>query len=308
MKKISVVIPVYNNEGSLCTVYSETKKTITEYSKLFSYEIIFINDASTDQSLSILLDIKANDSSVVVIDFSRNFGQMAGILAGWDQATGDAIINMSADQQDPISQFNEMFKEWESGNEIVINYRASRIDSLATVLSSKLAYALLKQSLPSLPTGGFDYTLIDKKVLQAIKQIKEKNRFFQGDILWVGFNIKFLPYHRQERVHGKSGYNFKKRLGNFLVGYLNISYTPIRLMSLLGVLTAFLGFLYSLSILHAYFYRNTPFNGWSPIMMAILIIGGLIMVMLGVIGEYIWRIYDEVKYRPNYIIKNKYVD
>ena len=308
MKKISVVVPVYNNEGSLRTVYAETVKTICDFSKEFTYEIIFINDASRDSSLDILLDIKSKDTSVIVIDFSRNFGQMAGILAGWDIASGDAIINMSADLQDPISQITEMLKHWEQGNEIVINYRLTRSDSFSNVLSSKLAYMLLKQSLPSLPNGGFDYTLIDQKVLEAIKQIKEKNRFFQGDILWVGFTIKYLPYHRQERIHGKSGYNFKKRLGNFLVAYLNISYTPIRFMSLLGILTALLGFLYSLTILYSYFVHHTPFKGWAPIMMVLLIIGGILMMMLGVIGEYIWRIYDEVKYRPNYIIKKKYVD
>ena len=308
MKKISVVIPVYNNEGSLRTVYAETVKTISDYSNQFTYEIIFTNDASQDSSFPILLDIKSKDPSVIVIDFSRNFGQMAGILAGWDIASGDAIINMSADLQDPISQITEMLKQWELGNEIVINYRLTRSDSFANALSSKFAYLLLKQSLPSLPAGGFDYTLIDQKVLEAIKQIKEKNRFFQGDILWVGFTIKYLPYHRQERVHGKSGYNFKKRCGNFLVAYLNISYTPIRFMSLLGIITALLGFLYSLSILHSYFVHHTPFKGWAPIMMVLLIIGGILMMMLGVIGEYIWRIYDEVKYRPNYIIKKKYVD
>jgi polyisoprenyl-phosphate glycosyltransferase len=304
MKKISIIIPVFNNAESIKILHQEITQILKAHTSPLSYQMIFINDGSTDTSLEILKEVRAQDSSVMVIEFSRNFGQMAGILAGWDLATGDAIINMSADLQDPPSQIALMLQEWEKGNEIVINYRNSRVDSWINVITSKIAYSILKESLPEIPKGGFDFTLLDKKVLEAIKQIKEKNRFFQGDILWVGFKIKYLPYNRLERKFGKSGYSFSKRFGNFLVAYLNISYTPIRIMSLIGFMTSFSGLLYATTVVYSYFVHQTPFKGWAPIMMVLLIMGGIIMVMLGVIGEYIWRIYDEVKRRPNYIIRN----
>lgn len=304
MKKISVVIPVYNNEGSLKILYDRLVSTIKGYSNTFSYELIFINDGSKDKSFSVLKTIQESDPSVVLINFSRNFGQMAGILAGWKYATGDAVINISADLQDPPEQIEKMLREWENKNEIVINYRESRDDEVSSALTSKLAYRLFRYSLPTLPPGGFDYALLDRKAMDAINSITEKNRFYQGDILWVGFTIKYLPYIRQKREHGKSAYNFVKRFGNFMTAFLNVSYFPIRLMSFIGFLTATTGFIYSLTILFAYYFHKTPFQGWAPIMMILLIIGGMLMIMLGIIGEYIWRIYDEVKYKPNYIIKD----
>ena len=304
MKKISVVIPVYNNEGSLKILYDRLVSTIMGYNNTFTYELIFINDGSKDKSLSVLKLIQESDTGVVLINFSRNFGQMAGILAGWKYATGDAVINISADLQDPPEQIEKMLREWENKNEIVINYRESRDDEVSSALTSKLAYKLFRFSLPNLPPGGFDYALLDRKAMDAINSITEKNRFYQGDILWIGFTIKYLPYIRQKREHGKSAYNFVKRFGNFMTAFLNVSYFPIRLMSFIGFLTATTGFIYSLTILFAYYFHKTPFQGWAPIMMILLIVGGLLMIMLGIIGEYIWRIYDEVKYKPNYIIKD----
>lgn len=303
MKKISVVIPVYNNEGSLKILYERLVATIKSYNTAFSYELIFINDGSKDNSLGVLKELQQKNPGVVLINFSRNFGQMAGILAGWKYATGDAVINISADLQDPPEQIEKMLREWENNNEIVINYRESRDDELSSAITSKLAYRLFRYSLPTLPPGGFDYALLDRKAMDAVNSITEKNRFYQGDILWVGFTIKYLPYIRQKREHGKSAYNFVKRFGNFMSAFLNVSYFPIRLMSVLGFFTAVSGFIYALSILSAYYFHKTPFQGWAPLMMIILIIGGLLMIMLGIIGEYIWRIYDEVKYKPNYIIK-----
>lgn len=306
MKKISVVIPVYNNEGSLTILHERLISSIKKCNSNFDYEFVYINDGSKDNSLSVLKNIQEKDKNVVVINFSRNFGQMAGILAGWNAATGDAVINISADLQDPPEQITLMLEEWQKGNEIVISFRESRHDDTSSAITSKIAYSLFKYSLPNMPPGGFDFALLDRKAMDAVNSISEKNRFYQGDILWVGFTIKYLPYIRQKREHGTSGYNFVKRFGNFMTAFLNVSYFPIRLMSLIGFITATSGFIYSLSIIYAYFFTKTPFEGWAPIMMVILIVGGLIMLMLGIIGEYIWRIYDEVKHKPNYIIKDIY--
>ena len=225
MKKISVVIPVYNNEGSLLFLYERIVATIKSYSNEFNYELIFINDGSKDKSWEILKNLQKKDSGIILINFSRNFGQMAGILAGWKYATGDAVINISADLQDPPEQIEKMLLEWENNNEIVINYREARNDDTSSAFTSKIAYKLFRYSLPSLPPGGFDYVLIDRRAMDAINSIPEKNRFFQGDILWVGFTIKYLPYIRQQREHGKSGYNFTKRFGNFMSAFFNVSYS-----------------------------------------------------------------------------------
>jgi dolichol-phosphate mannosyltransferase len=157
-----------------------------------------------------------------------------------------------------------------------------------------------------MPKGGFDFILIDRKALNILNQIDERNRFFQGDILWLGFNVAFIPYNRLKRTIGKSQWTLSKKLKYFLDGLLNTSYIPIRLMSLLGICFSFFGFLYSLIIAYSRLINNTPFNGWAPIMILILIIGGLIMLMLGIIGEYVWRTYDETRKRPLYIIKDKF--
>ena len=308
MKKISVIIPVYNNERSIKELSGRLISAIKSHNAAFEYELIFINDGSKDNSLSILKEIQQNDKGVIIIDFSRNFGQMAGILAGWEYATGDAVINISAVLQDPPEQITNKLHEWENGSTIVINYRDARHDDLSSAITSKIAYKLFKYSLPNLPPGGFDFALLDRKAMDAVNSIREKNRFYQSDILWVGFTIKYLPYIRKKREHGTSGYNFFKRFGNFIRAFLNVSYFPIRIISVIGFITATAGFLYSLSILYAYYFHKTPFEGWTPIMMILLIVGGLLMIMLGIIGEYIWRIYDEVKNKPNYIIKDLYKD
>lgn len=303
MKKISVVIPVYNNEGSLQILYDKIVAAIKGYNSAFTYELIFINDGSKDNSFNILVDLKNKDKGVTIINFSRNFGQLAGILAGWKHATGDAVINMSADLQDPPEQITLMLKEWENDHEIVINYRESRDDAMFESLTSRIAYKLFRYSIPNLPQGGFDYAMVGRQAMDAINSFTEKYRFPQGDILYVGFNVKYLPYTRLEREHGKSGFTFVRRFGDFMAVFFSVSYFPIRLMSVVGALTATSGFIYALLILYAFLVHKTPFTGWAPIMITLLFIGGLLMIMLGIIGEYIWRIYDEIKHRPSYIIK-----
>ena len=303
MKKISVVIPVYNNEGSLKILYDKIVAAIKNYNTSFTYELIFINDGSKDTSFDILVNLKNNDIGVTIINFSRNFGQLAGILAGWKHATGDAVITMSADLQDPPEQITKMLQEWENNHEVVVNYRELRNDGFFASITSRIAYKLFRYSIPNLPPGGFDYALVGRQAMNALNSFTEKYRFPQGDILWVGFNVKFLPYTRLEREHGKSGFTFMRRFGDFMAVFFSVSYFPIRIMSLIGFLTAASGFIFALSIFYAYLIHKTPFQGWAPIMMTLLIVGGLLMIMLGIIGEYIWRIYDEIKHRPNYIIK-----
>ena len=228
---------------------------------------------------------------------------MAAILAGWENATGDCVINMAADLQDPPEQCTLMIKEWEQGNDIVISYRNSHNTSSSRKVTSKLFY---KMMLPDAPPGGFDFALLDRKPMNAINSLKERHRFYQYDILWAGFKVKFIPYDKLKRQTGKSQYNFIKRFRNFYSAFLNVSYLPLRLLTAIGAIVALTGFSYALTIIWAYYVKQTPFQGWAPIMILILVIGGLTMLMLGILGEYIWRILDEVKGRPNYIIDKKF--
>ncbi len=304
MSHISICFAVYQNQGSLIQLYERMVHELKSNFPDYTYELLFVNDGSRDESLKELLMIRERDVNVKVISFSRNFGQMAAILAGWENATGDCVINMAADLQDPPEQCTLMIKEWEQGNDIVISYRISHATSPSRRLTSRIFYRLM---LPDAPPGGFDFALLDRKPMNVINSFQEHHRFYQYDILWVGFKVKFLPYHKLERQSGKSQYNFIKRFRNFYSGFLNVSYFPLRLMATVGGLVALAGFIYALSIIWAYYVNETPFEGWAPIMMLILIIGGVIMLMLGMLGEYVWRILEEIKNRPNYIIKDKYM-
>ncbi len=306
MKTISFVIPVFRNEGSLRLTYQKIHALFSSELAGYEYDFVFVNDGSDDGSLDELLGLHREDRKVRVLSLSRNFGQMAAMLAGLENAHGDAVINMSADLQEPVEMIPQMVQEWSEGNEIVICYRTARHDSLINGLTSKVFYKLAKLTHPQMPEGGFDFTLMDKQVVQEFNRIRERNRYFQGDIFWLGFTVKFLPYKRLERTIGKSQYNFSKRLKNAIDGLLNQSYLPIRFMSLTGILTAFIGFLYAVSVVYARVMHQTPFTGWAPIMVLILVIGGLNMLMLGIVGEYVWRTYDEAKKRPNYIIHKRY--
>jgi dolichol-phosphate mannosyltransferase len=200
-----------------------------------------------------------------------------------------------------------MVEMWETGTELVICFRVERSDSFAARLLSRVAYSLLRLSLPQIPKGGFDFVLMDRVVMDSFNAIDVRHRFFQGDLLWSGYRTSFIPYQRQKRTIGRSQYNFGKKLKNFVDAILDASYLPIRFISVLGFLTAGLGFLYSITVVIAWLAGETPFTGWAPLMIAVLMVGGLIMIMLGVIGEYVWRINEEVRKRPNYVVRDKFL-
>jgi len=285
-------------------LYLRSRKAIEENFPDLEVEFVFVNDGSTDSSSEKLKAIKSQtgDDRIRVISFSRNFGQVAAIQAGWAEATGDAVINLAADLQDPPEQCVPMIREWLGGSDVVISFRQSHVSSLMNKVTSKIAYRML---LPDIPDGGFDFTLLSRKAVEAMLKLTDRNRFYQHDILWIGFSPVFIPYDKAERSKGRSQWSFLKRLNYFLTCYVNVSYAPLRLMTLAGAGFALAGVAYSLLIMYFYFMHRTPFEGWAPIMVLLLVIGGLIMTMLGVIGEYLWRVFDEAKHRPTYIIKER---
>lgn len=306
MPTISFVIPVYRNERALTLTYRKLRALFEGELAGWRYQMVFVDDGSDDGSLEELLAIRAQDESVKVVSFTRNFGQMAAMLAGFRVATGAAVLNLSADLQDPVELIPQMVDAWQRGSEVVIGYRANREDGWGARFTSGLFYRLVRLSYPQIPTGGFDYILLDRKVMDAFNAIDVRNRFFQGDILWFGYRSTFIPYTRQKRTIGRSQYNFAKRLKNALDAILDSSYLPIRAISAFGILTAIAGFAYALTVVYARLMHQIPFTGWAPLMIAILLIGGGIMFMLGIIGEYVWRIYDEVRKKPNYVVRQVY--
>lgn len=306
MPTISFVVPVYRNEKAVRLTYEKLRALFDGALKAWSYQMVFVDDGSDDGSLPELLEIRRDDANVKVISFTRNFGQMAAMLAGFKAATGDVVLNLSADLQDPVELIPQMVTAWEQGSEVVICYRANRDDAFGARFTSRVFYRLVRLSYPQIPSGGFDYILLDRKVMDAFNNIDVRNRFFQGDILWFGYRSAFIPYTRLKRTIGRSQYNFAKRLKNALDAILDSSYLPIRFISLFGVLTAVLGFLYALTVVYARVMHQIPFTGWAPIMVVVLVIGGMLMLMLGIIGEYVWRIYDEVRKKPNYVIREIY--
>jgi glycosyltransferase involved in cell wall biosynthesis len=305
--KISFVVAVYHNEGAVSKTHEKIRPVFSNELAHHDYEVIFVDDGSKDGSLREILSLREQDPRVKVITFTRNFGQMAAMLAGFREATGDAIINISADLQDPVELIPQMVEKWQEGSETVICYRTDRSDTLLAKIFSRLAYGVLRMSLPQIPPGGFDFVLMDRKVMDTFNSIDVRHRFFQGDLLWTGYRTSFIPYVRLKRTIGKSQYNFGKKLKNFLDAVLDASYLPIRFISLIGLITSTLGMLYSATIVISWLRGETPFEGWAPIMIVILLVGGLIMVMLGVIGEYVWRINEEVRKRPNYVVRDKFL-
>ena len=301
----SIIVPVYCNEGSLTELYSQIQSDVVQQNPSRSYEIIFVDDGSSDNSFNVLLELKhKNPKDIKIIKFTRNFGQLSAILAGYQHAQGEYIIFISADLQDPPKLINQMLDaHFDEGYEIVVFHRSSRDESFFRKFTSKFFYKIIqKLSFPNMPEGGFDFVSISQKVKHFILTNTEANAFFQGQILWTGYTVKFIPYHRKKRKHGVSGWSFQKKIKYLIDGVMSYSYLPMRIMSLSGIAISFLGFIYALIIIFAKFFGEVPFKGWAPLMVIILILSGIQMLMLGVIGEYLWRALDQVRNRPLYII------
>lgn len=307
MKVISIVIPVYMNAPSLYETYISLVSVLRELSNKYNYELVFVNDGSTDRSLDELLKIKKLDQNVKIIDFTRNFGQVSAIYAGFELAKGDSVINISADLQDSAAYILKMVKKWEEGYKVVACTRVAREDNIVSKFVSSLFYRSINGFMKIMPKGGFDYFLLDKVVYKKIILLNERNSFMQGDILWFGYKPFFIKYKRIDRKFGKSQWTLSKKIKYSIDGIFNTSYLPIRIASVLGLVVASFGFSYSILVVFSWIFNRTPFTGYAPIMMVLLVFFGLLMIMLGIIGEYIWRIYDEVRKRPKFVIRNKYV-
>ena len=307
----SIVIPVYFNEGCLAPIMTSLITEVIEQNPQYSCEVIFVDDGSGDGSLEELLRIRQKNPKIVkVIKLTRNFGQINALLAGFSHAKGKCVIAMSADGQDPPSLINDMLKAYfQEGFEVAVCIRKERDEPFLRIITSRIFYALIKRlSFPYMPEGGFDLVLLGERALDVLLRTREATPFFQGQILWMGYKIKFLEYRRRKRIAGKSRWSFSKKLTYLIDGVLAYSYSPIRLMSLAGSLLALLGLLYALIVFLSKLLFDNLIYGWAPLMIVILTVGGFQMLMMGIIGEYLWRTLSQVRQRDLYIIDSIYDD
>lgn len=305
MKKISVVIPMYCEEEVVDICYKRVVNNLKKLSDKYNYEIIFINDGSKDSTLEILKKIASNDDNVKIISFSRNFGHQAAVTAGIRNVTGDAVIIMDADLQDPPELFEGMIEKWEEGYEVVYGKRKTREgESIFKLLTARMFYNTLnKLSEIEIPKDTGDFRLVDRKVIDVIATLPEHNKFLRGLFSWVGFNQYAYEYNRVNRVAGKTKYPFKKMFKLATDGILSFSAKPLKIVGAIGFFSVIVSIIILIYSIVSYMFKlNSLTPGWTSIMCTMTFIGGIILISLWMIGEYIARIYEESLGRPEYII------
>ncbi len=300
---ISIVVPMYFEEAVADQCHARLTQVMGALAPLHDYELIYVNDGSTDRTPQILNAIAAADARVRVIHFSRNFGHQNAVTAGILHARGDAVVLIDADLQDPPEVIPQLIAKWQEGFAVVYATRASRAGESAFKLRTAALYYKLLDHLSDtkIPRNTGDFRLMDRKVVEAFRQMPEKNKFIRGMVSWIGFPQTALEYQRQERAAGETHYTLKKMIKLALDGILSFSTRPLKLVTGLGLLTVLISFLV---LVYALVQKLRGFTdaGWASLMTAITFFAGVQLLSLGIIGEYIGRIYDESKNRPNYII------
>jgi dolichol-phosphate mannosyltransferase len=306
-KFISIVAPVYNEEE---TIYEFNKRVTQVLKNLkddgYDYEIIYVNDGSQDHSLEILRELRQKDPDhIKIIDFSRNFGHQLAITAGIDFASGAAVVIMDSDLQDPPELIPKMVVKWQEGFDVVYAVRKQRkAETFFKKITASYFYHILRKiSKINIPRNTGDFRLIDCRVVYSLRKVKERHRFMRGLVSWTGFRQIGIEYIREKRFAGKTKYPVYKMVIFALDGITSFSKTPLQISSYLGFFVSFLSFMYIIINLYLKLFTDLPVRGWTSLIVLICFLGGLQMMFIGIIGEYIGRIYDEVKQRPLYIIK-----
>lgn len=308
MKKISVVIPMYFEEEVVEECYNRTKSTLKCLSEKYDNEIIFVNDGSKDKTLEMLEKIAQNDKEVKIISFSRNFGHQAAVTAGLKFTTGDAVVIMDADMQDPPETILQMIELWEKGNEVIYAKRKIRHGETGfKLLTAKMFYKVLNGlSDVDIPKDTGDFRLADRKVIDVINSLPEHNKFLRGLFSWVGFKQVPLEYERKERFAGKTKYPLKKMLKLASDGITSFSTKPLKLLGVIGCISIITSIILLIYAIVSYIFKlNELTPGWTSLMVTITFLGGMQLLSIWLISEYIGKIYDESKGRPEYIIDKK---
>jgi glycosyltransferase involved in cell wall biosynthesis len=300
--ELSVVVPVYHNEGSLQELYTRIQSSV-EKINITHWDITFVDDGSMDLSREILSQLKKEKNNVRVIELSRNFGSMAAIMAGLQYVKGSCIAVIAADLQDPPEMLSSMIERWRKGIKIILATRESREDPLFSKIFSFLFYRLFRLLVSKeMPPGGFDFFVLDQQVARLLVQYSESNASIPAAILSLGFSKDILPYHRSERKHGQSMWTMAKKIKYMYDMILSYSYIPLRVMVVIGCLGVIVAFSYAFFIIWYRFTHPEETPGWASLMVVTLFFSSVILISIGIVGEYVWRSFDAARKRPLFIV------
>ena len=301
---ISVIIPIYNEEQNIENLFTRLTKVLSSITN--DYELIFVNDGSSDHSLPLVKQLSIQHNFIKYIDFSRNFGHQIAVTAGLENCSGSTAVIIDADLQDPPELIPELYNKLKEGFNVVYARRRKREgEGLIKKFTAKLFYRILSRITSiSIPVDTGDFRIIDKKIIDVLKQMPEYQKFLRGQISWIGFKQTYVLYDRDERYAGKTGYTYRKMIRLALDGLTGFSNFPLKFATLVGFIVSGLSFLMILYALYSRFISKDYEPGWTSLMLAVLFIGGIQLIGIGIIGEYISRISDNVRKRPLYIIKD----
>ena len=303
-KKISILIPCFNEEKSLPFLYAELVKVTKTQSK-YDWEFLFINDGSEDNTLSVIENLHAEDKRCCYVDLSRNFGKEAAMLAGFDYVTGDAVVIMDADLQHPPYVISQMIAKWEEGYDDIYANRISRgKESWLRKCLTRLYYRLLSKSsqIDVLPNVG-DFRLLDRQCIEALKSLREQGRYTKGMYCYIGFRKTAVEFETQERVAGQSSMKYRNLVHLAIEGIMSYTTAPLRWAAVIGSIISLVAFVYAMGILIKTLIWGDPVAGYPTLIVVILFLGGIQLLSLGIIGEYLGRVFNETKHRPVYFAR-----
>lgn len=301
MSKISIVVPVYYNSDTLMMLYEDMKEKIL--GKLGDYELVFVDDGSGDNSWEIMNQIKELDGNTKCVRLSRNFGEHAALLAGLSVCTGDCAVTKQADLQEDSEIILEMYESWKKGNKVVLAVRAERDENPVKKFFAHMYYVIIHRLVNErMPVGGCDCYLLDRQVINVLEMLDEKNSSLTLQVLWAGFQTDQVYFHRRDREVGKSRWTLSKKVKLAMDSMLSFSYFPIRFMSTVGVLFFLLSVIMAVEVIVEKVTVGTPILGWASLMCVVLFSFGCMMLMMGILGEYVWRALDASRNRPPYLI------
>jgi dolichol-phosphate mannosyltransferase len=307
-KKLSVIIPIYNEEGNIPALFERLNSVVSKME--VEKEFLFVNDGSRDNSIALIKALAAKNTFVKYIDFSRNFGHQVAVSAGLDKASGDAIVIIDADLQDPPELIIEMFNKMQNGFDVVYaKRRARKGESFLKKFTARMFYRILGSiTSVSIPVDTGDFRIMSKQVADIVKSMPEKEKFLRGQISWVGFEQTFVEYDRDERQTGETGYTYSKMIRFALDGITSFSNFPLKFATGAGFVVSGFSFLMILYALYSRYILKVYEPGWTSLMLAITFIGGIQLISIGIIGEYISRMSANIRNRPLYVIKNTNID
>ena len=301
---LSIIVPAFNEETNIRPFYDALVPALEQIDD--DAEIIFVDDGSADGTFTVFSELARLDRRVRALRFSRNFGSHAALTAGLREARGDAAVMISIDLQDPPDLIRTFVDKWKEGFHVVWGVRATRDDPWSKKLFARLFYSLIRKiALPEYPPEGMDFGLIDRKVIEAFNCFHEANRLVPAMIVWAGFRQAMIPYHRGPRHRGITKWSFRRRIKAAIDVIVSFSYFPIRFISYAGIVVSLLSFLYGSFLIVRRLFFGLGGAGWPSVMVTVLFLGGIQLIVLGVLGEYIWRTSDQVRNRPLYIVMDR---